>query len=50
MYHLPELNEDAARKIQQSLAQLRGVREVLVVANGQIARIKVDQRLRRRSG
>src|ERR1019366_8373754 len=42
MYHLPELNEDAARKIQQSLAQLRGVREVLAVANEQIACIKVE--------
>ncbi len=43
MYHLQELNEDAARKIQQSLSQLRGVREVLVVANEQIACIKVEQ-------
>ena len=42
MYHLPVLNEDSARKIQQSLAQLRGVREVLVVANEQIACIKVE--------
>jgi predicted MFS family arabinose efflux permease len=42
MYHLPELDEEAARKIQQSLAQLRGVREVLVVANEQIACIKVE--------
>ena len=42
MYHLPELTEDAARKIQQSLAQLRGVREVLVVAKEQIACIKVE--------
>src|SRR5512135_1492163 len=33
MYHLPELNEDAARMMQQALAQLRGVGEVLVVAN-----------------
>ena len=41
-YHLPELNENAARNLQQSLAQLRGVREVLVVAKEQIACIKVD--------
>jgi hypothetical protein len=42
MYHLPEMNEDAARNLQQSLAQSRGVREVLVVANEQIACIKVE--------
>jgi MFS family permease len=42
MYHLPELNEDAAGKLRQSLAQLRGVREVLVVANEQIACLKVE--------
>jgi MFS family permease len=43
MYHLQELDENAARKIQLSLSQLRGVREVLVVANEQIACIKVEQ-------
>jgi predicted MFS family arabinose efflux permease len=42
MYHLPVLGEEASRKIQQSLAQLRGVREVLVVANEQIACLKVE--------
>jgi MFS family permease len=42
MYHLPLLGEEASRKIQQSLAQLRGVREVLVVANEQIACLKVE--------
>jgi MFS family permease len=42
MYHLPELNEDAAGKLRQSLAQLQGVREVLVVANEQIACLKVE--------
>ncbi len=42
MYHLPELGEEAARKLQKSLAQLRGVREVMVVANEQIACIKVE--------
>ena len=42
MYHLPILGEEASRKIQQSLAQLRGVREVLVVANEQIACLKVE--------
>jgi MFS family permease len=42
MYHLPLLGEEASRKVQQSLAQLRGVREVLVVANEQIACLKVE--------
>jgi MFS family permease len=42
IYHLPELGEDAARTMQQSLAQLRGVSEVLVVANEQIALLKVE--------
>jgi len=42
MYHLPELGEDAAGKLRQSLAQLRGVREVLVVGNEQIACLKVE--------
>jgi MFS family permease len=42
MYHLPTLSEDAARKMQNSLAQLRGVSEVMVVAKEQIACIKVE--------
>ncbi len=42
IYHLTELGEDAARKMQQALAQLRGVSEVLVVANEQIALLKVE--------
>jgi MFS family permease len=42
MYHLPELDEAASRTLQQSLAQLRGVSEVLVVAGEQIACIKVE--------
>lgn len=42
MYHLPEMDEDAAGKLRQSLAQLRGVREVLVVTNEQIACLKVE--------
>lgn len=42
MYHLPELGEDAASALRQSLAQCRGVREVLVVANEQIACLKVE--------
>ncbi len=42
MYHLPEMNEDTARALSQSLAQLQGVAEVLVVGNEQIACIKVE--------
>ncbi len=42
MYHLPEMSEEAASALRQSLAQLRGVREVLVVANEQIACLKVE--------
>jgi MFS family permease len=42
MYHLPQMGEDAAGKLRLSLAQLRGVREVLVVANEQIACLKVE--------
>ena len=42
MYHLPEMDESAASALRQSLAQLRGVQEVLVVANEQIACLKVE--------
>ncbi|GAB1233205.1 MFS transporter [Ferrigenium sp. UT4] len=42
MYHLPELDETAASTLRQSLAQLRGVREVLVLANEQVACLKVE--------
>jgi MFS family permease len=42
MYHLPRMSEEAARALAQSLAQLRGVAEVLVVGNEQIACIKVE--------
>lgn len=42
MYHLPEMDELAAGSLRQSLAQLRGVNEVLVVANEQIACLKVE--------
>jgi predicted MFS family arabinose efflux permease len=42
MYHLPELGPGAASALQSSLAQLRGVREVLVVGNEQIACLKVE--------
>jgi len=42
IYHLKELGEDAARTMQQALAQLRGVSEVLVVSTEQIALLKVE--------
>jgi MFS family permease len=42
MYHLPPIGNGAASALQASLAQLRGVREVLVVGNEQIACLKVE--------
>ncbi len=42
IYHLKDMGEDAARALQLALAQLRGVSEVLVVANEQIALLKVE--------
>jgi len=42
MYHLRELSEEEARMLKQSLAQCRGVSEVLVVAREQIACLKVE--------
>lgn len=42
LYKLPVLDETAARALQQGLAQLRGVREVLVVEAEQMACIKVE--------
>lgn len=42
MYSLPALSEDAADKLRHSLAQLRGVQEVLVVASEHIACLKVE--------
>jgi MFS family permease len=42
MYHLPEMDETAASALRLSLAQLRGVREVLVVGSEQIACLKVE--------
>ncbi|MBA4381778.1 MAG: MFS transporter [Sideroxydans sp.] len=42
MYHLPEMTEEEARTLKQSLAQLRGVNEVLIVASEQIACLKVE--------
>jgi MFS family permease len=42
LYHLPEMNEAAAKQLQQKLKQLNGVREVMVVASEQMVGIKVE--------
>lgn len=42
MYHLREMSEEEARALKQSLAQLQGVGEVLIVVSEQIACLKVE--------
>ncbi len=42
MFHLPDLDEDAAVELRLRLAQLQGVREVMVVAAENIACLKVE--------
>lgn len=42
LYHLSEMNEAAAVELQKQLAQLKGVREVMVIAAENIACLKVD--------
>ena len=42
LYHLSEMNEAAGVELQKQLAQLQGVREVMVVAAENIACLKVD--------
>lgn len=42
MYHLNPMGQEEARTLQLALAQLQGVSEVLVVANEQIACLKVE--------
>ena len=42
MYHLRKMTEEEARTLKQSLAQLRGVEEVLIVIDEQIACVKVE--------
>lgn len=42
MYHLPKIDEEAANKLRQSLAQLRGVKEVLVATSEQVICLKVE--------
>lgn len=43
MYHLPEMNSDAAVELRQRLSQLSGVYEVMVVATERMACLKVDR-------
>ena len=42
LYHLSGMNEAAALELQKQLAQLKGVREAMVVAAENIACLKVD--------
>jgi Arabinose efflux permease len=42
LYYLPQINEAAAVELRQRLAQLSGVSEVMVVADENIACLKVD--------
>lgn len=43
MYHLPEMDDAAAVELRRRLAQLSGVREVMVVAAENMACLKVDK-------
>jgi MFS family permease len=43
MYHLPEMDDAAAVELRRRLAQLSGVREVMVVAAENMACLKVDR-------
>lgn len=42
LYHLSEMNEAAAVELQKQLAQVQGVREVMVIAAENIACLKVE--------
>ena len=44
LYHLSEMNESAGLELQKQLAQVQGVREVMVIAAENIACLKVDMR------
>ena len=44
LYHLPEMSDATAAELRQRLMQLKGVREVMVVAAECMACIKVDMR------
>ncbi|MCR4297347.1 MAG: MFS transporter [Gallionella sp.] len=43
LYHLPEMDDAAAVELRQRLAQIPGVREVIVVATENMACLKVDR-------
>jgi MFS family permease len=43
LYHLPEMDEAATTELRQRLAQLSGVREVMVVAGERMACLKVER-------
>ncbi|OGS99392.1 MAG: hypothetical protein A3F73_00820 [Gallionellales bacterium RIFCSPLOWO2_12_FULL_59_22] len=43
LYHLPELDDAAARELRQRLVQITGVREVVVVAAENMVCLKVDR-------
>ena len=45
LYHLPELDEAGSTTLQRQLAQVRGVREVMVVAAECMACLKVDMQV-----
>jgi MFS family permease len=44
MYHLSEMNQATAVELQKQLAQVQGVREVMVIAAENIACLKVDMK------
>jgi MFS family permease len=44
LYHLDEINEAAGLELQKKLAQVKGVREVMVIAAENIACLKVDMK------
>jgi MFS family permease len=44
LYHLSEMNDAAAADLQKRLAQVQGVREVMVIAAENIACLKVDMK------
>ena len=45
LYHLPELDEAGSNTLQRQLAQVKGVREVMVVAAECMACLKVDMQV-----
>jgi len=45
LYHLPEMDDAAAVELRQRLAQLSGVREVMVIVAERMACLKVDMQI-----